>query len=252
MVLFKNPEQSHDHSLKTLDLIYKYDDYLDSLTVIADMGCGAGHDVRWWATLETRDDPPEPHNYLVYAVDKRIDLLEPDVAKLSNVIPVEGDFAEPLIPRKIDLLWAHDSFQYARDPLRCLAAWKQSMALNGMLVITLPQMTYWDHTYNKLMINQYNYQFHNYNLVNLIYMLAINGFDCRDAYFYRETNTPWLSAAVYATEHEPMPASTGWHELAEKRLINDSFISSINKYGYVRLEDVVVCWLDKAFYKITD
>ena len=48
MALFKNPEESHAHSLGILNLLPEYDTFLDSLTVIADMGCGAGLDARWW------------------------------------------------------------------------------------------------------------------------------------------------------------------------------------------------------------
>ena len=53
---FRNPYESHDHSLHTLELIYGYDSFLDSLTRVADIGCGSGFDAQWWATLETRDD----------------------------------------------------------------------------------------------------------------------------------------------------------------------------------------------------
>ena len=82
-------------------------------------------------------------------------------------------------------------------------------------------------------------------------MLAISGFDARDAYFYRKANSPWLYAAVYASA-DPMDNHVSWHDLAEQRLINDSVIASLNKYGHARLEDLVVCWFDKNLYKITD
>ena len=84
-----------------------------------------------------------------------------------------------------------------------------------------------------------------------MYLLAMSGFDCRDAYFYRKENTPWLYAAVYATDVE-VPDNPSWYDLAEKRLINDSLVASINTYGYVRLEDIVVTWLDKENYQITN
>ena len=70
MALFKNPYYSHEHSLEVLNLIHGYDSFLDNIRSVADMGCGAGLDVQWWATLATRDDPPEPRNYKVYAVIK--------------------------------------------------------------------------------------------------------------------------------------------------------------------------------------
>ena len=62
MAPFRNAYDSHEHSLEVLNLLYCYDSFLDNLSVIADMGCGAGFDASWWATLETRDEPPEPRN----------------------------------------------------------------------------------------------------------------------------------------------------------------------------------------------
>jgi len=253
MALFKNSHDSHQHSLTVLNSLVDYDSFLDSLTVIADMGCGAGLDAKWWADLQTRDEPPEPRNYIVYAVDQNTDQIDPDVLKTKNVVPIQGNFENRIIPRQVDLMWAHDSFQYSRDPYKCLATWKQTLNVNGMLVLSIPQTTYWDKQYGKLVVSQHNHQYYSYNLLNLTYMLAVSGFDCRDAYFYRDPNSPWLYAAVYATANEPMiDKEVTWHELAEKRLINDSLLNSINKYGYVRLDDVVVMWLDKNWYRITD
>ena len=250
MALFSNPILSHNHSLEILKVVYDYDSFLDNLTVIADMGCGAGLDTRWWATLETRDDPPEPHNYIVYAVDQDIRQVEPDIAAIENVTVIEGNFEERVIPRQVDLIWAHDTFQYAKDPFKCLATWKATLNQNGMLIMAVPQTTYWDHSRAQLIVSNHSHQYYNYNLLNLIYMLAISGFDCRDAYFYRKENTPWLYAAVYASEHGPMPGAS-WYDLAARGLINDSIISSVNRYGYARLEDTIVAWLDKDFYQIT-
>ena len=250
MALFKNAYDSHDHSLEILNMIYGYDSFLDNLSVIADMGSGAGLDAEWWATLMTRDNPPVPHNYLVYAVDQNINQIEPAVLALDNVVAIEGNFEERVIPRNVDLIWAHDTFQYARDPFKCLATWKSTMTVNGMLVMAVPQTTYMYN--NRLIVSNYSNQYYSYNILNLIYMLAISGFDCRDAYFYRKENTPWLYAGVYASEHDPLPEHATWYDLAERNLINDSMINSVNRFGYARLEDVVVSWFDKNLYQIRD
>lgn len=248
MGLFKNAYASHEHSLRILNYIKEYDSLTDSLKVIADMGCGAGLDTKWWATLESRDDPPVFHNYTVYAVDKDISQIEPDVLALKNVIPIRGNFEERVIPRKVDLMWAHDSFHYAQNPFTCLESWKETINVNGMLVIAIPQTTYIKH--GRIITNCHDSQYYSYNLLNLVYMLASSGFDCRDAYFYREPETPWLYAAVYATEHTSVPDIT-WYELAEKNLVNESIVNSLNKHGHVRLDDVIVSWLDKENYLIS-
>ena len=52
MVPFKNAYESHEHSRKTLDLLYGYDSFLDSIESVADFGCGSGLDTHWWATLK--------------------------------------------------------------------------------------------------------------------------------------------------------------------------------------------------------
>jgi len=86
-----------------------------------------------------------------------------------------------------------------------------------------------------------------------VYMLAVNGFDCRDAYFRKRPDDPWFHAAVFKTDHEPMdPASTSWYDLIEKKLIHDSMIASLTQFGCIRQQDVVFTWLDKNIYHIED
>ena len=251
MALFKNAYDSHNHSLEILNLLYAYDSFLDNLSTIADMGCGEGLDSQWWAQLETRDDPPEPHNYTVYAVDQNTRQIDPALLEENkNIIPIQANFETRCIPRKVDLIWAHDTFQYARDPFKCLAAWKDQLNVNGMLVMAVPQTTYYHN--NRLVVANHSHQYYSYNVLNLMYMLAVSGFDCRDAYFYRKENSPWLYAGVYASEHEPVPEHASWHDLVDRNLINNSVINSIGKYGYARLEDVVVSWFDRNLYQITN
>jgi len=250
MAQFRNTTYSHEHSLEILDVLYGYDSFLDNLTTIADMGCGEGADTEWWATLTTRDDPPEPHNYTVYAVDKNRWQFDENISRDNpNIQIIEADFETVELPTKPDVIWCHDSFQYAQNPLKCLKHWRSMMNVNGMLILAVPQTTFF--VKHKLTIANHSHQYYNYNILNLMYLLAMSGFDCRDAYFYRKENTPWLYAAVYATDVE-VPDNPSWYDLAEKRLINDSLVASINTYGYVRLEDIVVTWLDKENYQITN
>jgi len=247
MAQFKNSHDSHSHSLEILNLIYGYDSFLDNLSSIADMGCGDGLDAEWWATLQTQDDPPEPRNYKVYAVDKDINRIDPSTLKFNkNITPMQGDFETRVVPVLVDLIWAHDSFQYATDPIKCLTTWKSGLNTNGMLMLAIPQTTY----LNKIsLVVENDNQLHNYNLLNLMYMLAITGFDVHDAYFYRKENTPWLYAAVYATDRAPLPTTTTWIELANLNLVNESVRESINRYNFPKLNELVVTWLDKSFYQ---
>lgn len=248
---FDNAYSSHAHSRCILDLLYSYDSFLDSLSVIADFGCGAGLDVEWWATLTTREDPPEPRNYLVYGVDREIQQVDTAVKSMSNVKLIQADFeADISIPRACDLLWSHDSFQYCTNPLYTLNLWNQQINDNGMLVLSIPQSTYY--SYNRLQNVSHSHVYFNYNIVGLMYMLAVNGFDCKDAYFCKNANDPWMYAAVYKATQPMDPKTTSWHTLAEMNLVNDSVKESLQKYNYVTQDDLLVTWLDKDYRRLNE
>lgn len=245
---FLNKYDSHDHSLRVLELLSLYDSFMDSLTVIADMGCGDGLDANWWATAMTRDDPPVPYNYTVYAVDKDISKLK-DLP--SNVIPLQGNFDDKIIPRTIDLLWCHDAFQYSTNPLHTLKTWNEQMTVNGMLVLVVPQTS--GHQFNRFSNRVHDGCFFNHNVCNLLYMLAVNGFDCKDSYMYKAPNDPWIHLAVYKSAIPPMdPSTTRWYDLVEKGLLADSLAASIEKHGHLRQEDIILTWLDKNWYQVLD
>lgn len=247
MVPFRNAQESHNHSKEILDVLYGYDSFLDSLEIIADFGCGSGLDAKWWATLKTRDDPPEPRNYTVYAVDKDLTKVDSLCASLSNVFTFEADIENVTLPRTVDFIWCHDAFQYVVNPIQTLAKWNSYMNVNGMLLISIPQATHY--SYNRLQAHSYNYCYYNHNIVSLMYMLAVNGFDCRDAYFLKKENDTWLHAAVYKSDIAPMdPTKTSWYNLADLNLLNDSVLDCINKFGYVKQDEILVNWLDKDFH----
>jgi trans-aconitate methyltransferase len=251
MARFKTPAQSWAHSKQILDYIYEHDSFLDNLSTIADMGCGAGKELEWWATLYTRDDPPEPRNYTCYGVDRNLDLIERDVLTLPNVKTMLGDFENPMLPELVDFMWCHDSFQYVTNPLNTLRIWNESMNVNGMLLISVPQFESYE--YNRLVNRSYNHCLYNYTALNLMYMLALSGFDCRESFFFKDTHNPWITAAVYKSTVAPMdPKSVGWMELGALGLVNDSVINSFAKHGHVRQEDLLFRWLDGNWTFIRD
>jgi trans-aconitate methyltransferase len=246
---FRDKFEAHEHSLRVLELISLYDAFMDSLTVIADMGCGSGLDINWWATATSRDDPPVPYNYTCYAVDKDFSHLTDDLP--GNVIKIQGNFEEKILPRTVDVMWSHDSFQYALNPLQTLKNWNEQMTVNGMLVLVVPQTS--NYQYNRHVNRVYDGCFFQYNVCNLMYMLAVNGFDCKDSYMYKAPNDPWIHLAVYKTDVPPMdPATTRWYDLIEQDLLHDSLAASINKHGHLRQEDIILPWLDKDWYFVKD
>jgi len=243
------PQLDNRHSLNTLRLLEPYETFLESIRFVADMGCGTGDDTRWWATLCNKNDPPEPYNFIVYAVDTDGTKLD-RVPELKNIFKFQEKFdKEALFPVPVDFIWAHDCLQYSTNPLHTLKKWNDYMNRDGMLVVTVPQHTSIE--YGRQYSRGYNQCYFHWTPLMLIYMLAVNGFDCRDAYLLKKFQDPWIQMAVYKSGIAPMdPQTTTWHELAERNLLHPSIVDSLNANGFIKQEEIIMPWLDKELYFI--
>jgi SAM-dependent methyltransferase len=237
------------HATHILETIQQYDTFLESIRTVADMGCGTGEDAYWWATLENYNDPPEPYNFNVFAIDKDPGKIS-QVPVLKNINKICDSYdKENLFPVSVDLMWAHDSLQYSTNPLKTLRMWNSYMTVNGMLLISIPQSNGVE--YNRYYSRTHSGCYFNYTPTSLIYMLAVNGFDCRDAYLLKKFNDPWIQMAVYKTDVSVMdPDTTNWYDLADKNLLHPSMVSSINTHGFLPQEEILMPWLDKENYFI--
>lgn len=246
MAMFSSSQESHQHSLEVLNQLYDHDDFMDSISSIADMGCGAGHDIIWWAKLQTRDEVPVNHNYRCLAIDQNIKQF--DYSRPTNLRLVEADFDSPVLSTPVDVIWSHDSLQYAENPAATLRNWNRMLTPGGACIIMVPRTVNID--LNRWSTVTHPGQVFSFTITNLIYMLAAAGFDCRDGMFMKKPNDPWLYAMVYRSEHAPVKTTeTNWYELKDKRLLPESFDRSIQRFGYARQQDLVTRWLDQS---ITD
>jgi SAM-dependent methyltransferase len=243
---FRNAEESHAHSLQTLNMLYEYDDFMASIDTLVDLGCGTGLDLEWWATRTTRDDVPQPLNIDCIGVDLAPQLT---IAKrYSNIIYQPVDFETQIYPKKkklFDVLWCHDSFQYALDPIETLSQWWHIASEGAMLALILPQTT--NYRARQQVFTQGSGIYYHHTLVSLIHMLSITGWDCKGGFFKKSLNDPWLHAVVYKSSHKPMnPKTTTWYDLVDKQLLPESAEQCIKRFGELRQQELIVPWLDKS------
>ena len=245
MIGFPSPELSHAHSQSVLETLYEYDDFMQSVGTLIDMGCGAGLDLEWWATRTTRDESKTPLNIRCFGVD----LLEslPVAHHYKNIQYCHQNFEDPIGIRKtkFDVVWCHDAFQYAINPFVTLANWWNIINNDGMLAIIVPQTTNME--FNFQAFDQPDHCYYNWTMVSLIHVLSVSGFDCAGGFFKKSPVDNWLHAVVYKSQHKPMdPRTTRWYDLVEKNLLPASAAESIQRYGYVKQRDLVLPWLDKS------
>ena len=246
---FGSEEESHNHALETLEELAKYQDFMRSIDTLCDMGCGTGRDLEWWATQTILDDSdnPIPLDIKCTGVDLNKSL---SVAKqYQNIVYERRDFeTETPQTEKYDVIWCHDSFQYAINPFETLKHFYNLLTPGGMFALVLPHST--NVVYNKHEFDQLDYQYYNYTLVSTIHMLAVTGFDCKSGFFKKNFEDPWISAVVYKSKHTPMdPRKTRWWDLLQKDLLPGCAEASLNKHGYLRQQDLILQWLNKS---ITD
>lgn len=237
---FSSAQESHKHSLETLDLLYAYPDFMESIDSVCDIGCGKeGLDLEWWATREVDDDDVTiPLDIKCTGIDIHDDVL----AKHKNITYIKHDF-EIELDKQFDVLYCHDSFQYALNPLLALSNWYNMLSEGGMLVLQVPSTTNLE--YNKLAFSQPSFHYFNYTLDSVIHILAVSGFDCESGFFQHQYNDEWIKAIVYKSDIAPMnPKTTTWYNLVDKGLLPKTGAESVNKYGYMKREDLVLPWLD--------
>lgn len=245
-MMFSSTPQNQRPSLQVLDALYQYDDFMQSIDYLVDLGCGAGEDLLWWGTATTRDDVPVPLNIKCVGIDQHENL--PCVKPYANVNYRCADFEQPIkFPEQgFDVLWCFDSFQYAINPLNTLKNWWSMASAGAMLCVSVPQTTNFSN--KRSLIHQKNSQYYHYTLVNLIHMLAISGWDCKSGFFLKKFDSEWIHAVVYKHDDGGFdPRTTTWYELAECNRLPESAEKIVMAHGYLKQEDLILPWLDKSF-----
>ena len=240
---FTSQEQAFQHSKKhILDLFYQYDDFMESIGRVIDLGCDTeAFNMLWFANATTRDGQELSLNIKCVG--------QSDIDKLlikHNSISFQKGAPEILskTKKKFDILYCYDTLPFIVDPYQALRNWWNIANKDAMLVIAVKQTT--NVEFNVLEYNtQMNYK-HHYTVPILLYMLAVNGWDCKGGFFKKAIDDPWIYAVVYRSDIKPMnPQTTNLYNLIEDtELLPDVAAKSIEKYGMIRQKDLVLPWLD--------
>ena len=242
---FRNQEEAHAHSRQTLDTLYEYDDFMASIKTVVDLGCGAGKDLEWWATATTRDENPLPLNIKCYGIDN----VEHKTVQHPNITYQTVDFEKEITapPEKFDILWCHNAFQYAVNPIQTLANWRKIASPGAMLCLAVPQTT--NIHLRDLDFTAQSGAYYNHTVPSLIQMLAVAGWDCNAGFFKKSPDDNWIHAVVYSSDQEPKnPQTTTLYDLVEAKLLPDTADKCINAKGYLNQNDLVLPWLDKSLH----
>jgi SAM-dependent methyltransferase len=243
--MFRNDSESHQHSLEILNALGQYEDFMLSIKSLADIGCGSGKDLVWWATRTTANERAIPLNIQCQGIDILDSLAV--AREYPNITYQKVDFESAIYPPpdKFDVLWCHDAFQYAVDPIKTLSNWRDITTEGAMLAIAVQQTTNIHH--KDLDFSQQDGCYYHHTIVGLIHMLAITGWDCKAGFFKIDPVNNWIYAIVYKSNKEPMDLkTTRWYDLVEAKLLPDSADKSILARGFLHQRDLVLPWLDKS------
>jgi len=244
MSSFGSPHEKHEHSFKNvLSYMYEYDDFMDSVGRVIDLGCDVeATDMLWWANATTRDETQTPLGIKCVGVNT----FEKLNVKHSSISYQNHDI-ESLnrVKKTFDIVWCYDQLQYLLNPYQALSNWWHIAEKDAMLVIAVPQTVnteYHIQEYNLSLGHKYHY-----TMPQLIYMLAVSGWDCRSGFFKKTPGDPWLYAIVYKSDVEPMdPKETNIYKLVEQtELLPQCAVDGIHRYGKLRQRDLILPWLDK-------
>ena len=244
MSSFGSPHEKHEHSFKNvLSYMYEYDDFMDSVGRVIDLGCDAeANDMLWWANATTRDETQTPLGIKCVGVNtfKKLNVKHSSISYQNHDIESLNR-----VKRTFDIVWCYDQLQYLLNPYQALSNWWHIADNNAMLVLAVPQTVnteYHIQEYNLSLGHKYHY-----TMPQLIYMLAVSGWDCRSGFFKKTPGDPWLYAIVYKSDVEPMdPKETNIYKLVEEtELLPQCAVDGIHKYGKLRQRDLILPWLDK-------
>jgi len=248
-MIFNSEQESHEHSLQTLEQLNEHYEFKVSVKNVLDIGCGKDLlDLKYWASMTDEfdeDNPGRPLNIDCVGLDK-IDISETSEKNIKlrkHDFNLEHGFGE--FKDNFDVVWCHDVMQFSWNPLWFLNNVNRVTNNGGMLYLCVPSTI--NVLYNQFENYTYSGQFSTFTMTQLIYMLALNGYDCKDYYIKKEPYVDLLEVITYKIS-DPLDYNTSWYDLLEKDLLTPNMNEIVNKKGYLTNQGLVTIWLDGQVY----
>lgn len=230
-------------SRPALELLNQFDDFKLSIKNMADLGCGDGSDLEYWANMRDTNIDGTPGKYLdigCYGVDLNCKHIEPQRHNIKyRNHDLNSDVA--MLPVSVDVVWCHDVMQYIYSPVEFLGRVNSSMNMGGMLYLSVPST-----------INVVHHMFKNYTppghlntftITQLLYLLGLNGFDIKDYYLQKLKYDDVIQVVVYK-ERDPLPYDTSWYAMTDMDIVSDNMREIIMRNGILGDQGLVTTWLD--------
>ncbi len=230
-------------SRPALELLNQFDDFKLSIKNMADLGCGDGSDLEYWANMRDTNIDGTPGKYLdigCYGVDLNCKHIEPQRHNIKyRNHDLNSDVA--MLPVSVDVVWCHDVMQYIYSPVEFLGRVNSAMNMGGMLYLSVPST-----------INVVHHMFKNYTppghlntftITQLLYLLGLNGFDIKDYYLQKLKYDDVIQVVVYK-ERDPLPYDTSWYAMTDMDIVSDNMREIIMRNGILGDQGLVTTWLD--------
>jgi len=238
---------SHEHSLLTLNLLDQFDDFKVSIKHMADFGCGKGLDLEFWANMHTWDeegDPGRKLNFNCVGFDLH---AENNVPSRKNIKYKNYDFNknDTIWSVPFDVVWCHNVMQTIYSPIEFLGKVNKAMATGSMLYLCVPStVSMYQNRFQNYTPSQH---FNTFTVSQILYLLALNGFDVKDFYLQKEHFTDIIEVLTYK-EREPLDYNTSWYELADMDILNDNIKELVLRNNILSDQGLVTKWLDGTTY----
>lgn len=236
-------QQSHEHSLVALEMLNQFDDFKRSIKHMADFGCGKGLDLEYWANMrELLEDGTEGRylnfNCVGFDLNAETNIPSRDNIKYKN-FDLNKD--EPMWSVKFDVIWCHNVMQYIYSPVEFLGRVNRNLSKGGMLYLCVPS------TVNVLQHRFQHYtpaqHYNTFTVTQVLYLLALNGFDVKDFYLQKRKYEDIIEVIVYK-ERDPLPYSTTWYSMVDQDILNDNMKELVLKNGILSDQGLVTTWVD--------